>query len=378
MKKVLHISNYYYPHIGGIEQTAFDIVCALKGKYNQKVICFNHEKKTIKDIVDGIEITRVNCQMKISSQSIALDYGRQLNCILKQFNPDIVIFHYPNPFVGFFLEKKLKRKKFKFILYWHLDIIKQKLLKKFFNGQNKHLLKYSDKVITTSQNYLDGSPWLTKFKNKCNIIPSCINTNRLTLNDNTKVISQKIKENFLGKKIVFAFGRHVEYKGLKYLIEASSELDDSYAIIIGGQGPLTNDLKLIAKNDHKIIFIGKISDDELKAYLLCADVFAFPSITKNEAFGLGLAEALYFGVPAVTFTIYGSGVNFVNLDGVTGLEVPNRDYKSFASAIKKICDNEELKNKLSLQAKQRTCDLFMPQNFSDKINSVIDALCEDD
>ena len=47
----------------------------------------------------------------------------------------------------------------------------------------------------------------------------------------------------------------------------------------------------------------------------------FPSITKNEAFGVVLAEAMYCYTPAITFTIEGSGVNWVNLHQVTGLEM---------------------------------------------------------
>ena len=46
MKKILHIPNYYKPHIGGIEQTCHDIVEALAGEYEQKVICFSEDKNT--------------------------------------------------------------------------------------------------------------------------------------------------------------------------------------------------------------------------------------------------------------------------------------------------------------------------------------------
>lgn len=53
-------------------------------------------------------------------------------------------------------------------------------------------------------------------------------------------------------------------------------------------------------------------------------MFAFPSVTKNEAFGVALAEAMYCYTPAVTFTIEGSGVNWVNLNGITGIEVSQR------------------------------------------------------
>lgn len=43
MKKILQISNYLYPNIGGIEQIARDIANAITsdGHYEQKIICFN-------------------------------------------------------------------------------------------------------------------------------------------------------------------------------------------------------------------------------------------------------------------------------------------------------------------------------------------------
>ena len=53
--RILHISNYYFPHIGGIEQTARDCVNALK-EHENKVICFNHEKGSDKDIVDAVAV----------------------------------------------------------------------------------------------------------------------------------------------------------------------------------------------------------------------------------------------------------------------------------------------------------------------------------
>ena len=70
MKKILHIPNYYYPHIGGIEQTAGDCVSALAGEdVEQRVFCFNHEKGTVTDEVNGVPVTRVGCFAKIASQS---------------------------------------------------------------------------------------------------------------------------------------------------------------------------------------------------------------------------------------------------------------------------------------------------------------------
>ena len=41
MKKILHISKYYFPFKGGTEQIAQDCVNSL-ARYKQKIICFNN------------------------------------------------------------------------------------------------------------------------------------------------------------------------------------------------------------------------------------------------------------------------------------------------------------------------------------------------
>ena len=111
-----------------------------------------------------------------------------------------------------------------------------------------------------------------------------------------------------------------------------------------------------------------------KIYLYSCNIFCFPSITKNEAFGIALAEGMYFGKPAVTFTIPGSGVNYVNLDGVTGIECPNCDYKAYAKAIKKLSDDLELRNKMGNAARQRILDNFTAERFKNNILSIVGSL----
>ena len=371
MKKILQITNYMFPHIGGIEQVTRDILNSIGDDYKQKIICFNHEKGTITDEVDGVDVTRVNCQVKVASQSIAISYGKELKKIMKSYNPDVVIFHYPNPFVAHFFKKYLKKKTFKFIIWWHLDITKQKILGKLFKAQNKLLLKYADKIVATSPNYIEGSPWLLPNKDKCIVIPCCVNDDRLKYDNKHVEIAKQIKAKYEGKTICFAFGRHVPYKGLTYLVKASKLLDDNYAILIGGKGPLTEDLMEEAKDDKKVEFLGRISDDELKAYFLACDIFCFPSITKNEAFGIGLAEAMYYAKPVITFNIPGSGVNYVSIKDVTGLEVENQNAELYAEAIKKLASDKELQAKFSKNAKDRVNELFLEAEFKTAVKSLL-------
>lgn len=373
MKKVLHISKYYYPFRGGTEQIAQDCVNSLMGKYEQKVFCFNDGKEDLTDEVDGIDITRAGCFAKVASQSLSTSYGKLLKKTISSFNPDIIIFHYPNPFAAIYLLRYIPVN-CKLAIYWHLDIVKQKLLKQLFIGQNKKLVQRADVLIATSPTYVDGSPWLSSAREKCTVVPNCINVERLQPTPEVMEKAAEIRTQNEGKTICLAVGRHTEYKGFKYLIQAAHLLDDSFQIFITGKGEETENLKAEAGDDKKIHFLGLVDDVELKGYLTAMDIFCFPSITKNEAFGLALAEGMYYGKPAVTFTIPGSGVNYVCLNGEDGIEVPNRDVKAYAEALKKMAADEDMRTRMGAAGKKRVEENFLNTQFKGNILRVVDGM----
>lgn len=375
MEKVLHISKRYPPYIGGIETVCHDVCEAIKGDVEQKVIAFNDGKNTFTEIYDGVEVTRVGVQLTISSQPICLEYKKEIYRLFKEFRPTIIIFHYPNPFAAHYFLKAVDKYKYKgkIILYWHCDIIKQKFLMKFFDKQNKKLINKADKIVVTSPNYLKDTSYLPYYNKDYFVLPCCISDARTHITEKQKELSKKIKEKYTGKKICFFYGRHVEYKGLKYLIEADNYLDDDkIQIIIAGCGPLTKELKEQAKDKSNIEFVGRLTDDEINAYLMACDIFTFPSITRNEAFGISLAEAMYFGRPTVTFEIKGSGVNWVSIDGETGLVAKNSDAKDFAEKIERISSNYDLLSILSSNSVKRANDCFIRDCFYKKTNMLIE------
>lgn len=164
------------------------------------------------------------------------------------------------------------------------------------------------------------------------------------------------------KDIVFFVGRHIQYKGLPHLIEAERMVKSDCAFVIAGKGPLTDELKASC-HSNRVHFVDKISDDDLRYYLYAAKVFAFPSITKNEAFGVALAEAMYCHTPAVTFTIPGSGVNWVSINNKTCLEVPNGDDKAYAAAIDRLLQNNILREQLADNGVRRVKGNFLIHNM---------------
>ena len=68
-KRVLQISNYYTPHIGGIEQTCQYLSEGLKDEYEVKVICFSEDKETkVQETNGDRKSTRLNSSHTLASR----------------------------------------------------------------------------------------------------------------------------------------------------------------------------------------------------------------------------------------------------------------------------------------------------------------------
>ena len=305
VKKVLQISNYYYPHIGGIEQVARDISNVLKdeAEYEVKVICFNENsaddehickrEETIREVIDGVEIIKCGCLAKAASQSLSLTFGKEMRKVMRDFAPDIVIFHYPNPFQAFFLLRDIS-KKAKLVLYWHLDITKQKVLKKLFYGQNRRLIERADVVAGATPIHVNTSEFTPFFGEKKKVLPYMINMEELQLSEDESIKAEAIRNRYPGKKIGFFIGRHIPYKGLKYLIEASKQLKrEDIQILIAGSGELTESLKEQAAGDNKVEFLGRISDADRRAYFKACDFIYFHNAQRGIRTGVGGGDVFW-------------------------------------------------------------------------------------
>lgn len=362
MTKILHISKYYNPHIGGIESTCENIVHILKEskKYQQKIICFGNEKI---DKIDNVPVIRVKSHLKIRSQSIALRYTHVLKKTIKEFKPDVILFHAPNPFVTRSLLKCHYNGKI--IVFHHADIIKQRILKKFVKRYINKLYFKAHKIITTSNEYLNKSDDLINFKNKCTVINLCYRNDNVILHEYEKSAVTRIRNEYLLPIAIFT-GRHVGYKGLEYAIKAFKQVPN-VTFLVAGSGPLTNKLRKLAADSPNIHFIGVLSHKVYRLTLNAADFFVFPSWQKNEAFGISLLEGLAAGKPAITFKIEGSAVNFLNLNGITGIECENGNINQLIKAIETLRDSPDLVKQYGEAAMKRSREMFSYDKFKENI-----------
>lgn len=150
------------------------------------------------------------------------------------------------------------------------------------------------------------------------------------------------------KGTILFFGRIVEYKGLKYLIEAAPKIAETIKnmkIIIAGSGCL-DEYKNIVNSPYFEIHNTFIPDEEVSKYFQRASVLVLPYIEGTQTGIIPIAYA--FKVPVVVTNV-GSIPEVVD-DGVTGYVVPPKDSNSLAEAIIKILSNENLRNKMGENA----------------------------
>jgi glycosyltransferase involved in cell wall biosynthesis len=245
-------------------------------------------------------------------------------------------------------------KRVRLLVHWHSDVINKGILGLILRPLEYMLLVRSDVIVATSQVYADSSNALKLFKKKINIIPIWVPYQK---HEGEGPLLPTILEAQIGsKKIVLAVGRLVHYKGFNVIIQAAQLLAKNSVIVIVGSGPLERELKKAidrAGVNDRVVMTGRLSNEALHSLFKRASLFCLPSISRAEAFGVVLLEAMTYSLPIVAFDIPGSGVPWVNQHGVTGFNVPVGNAKALVDACNLILSCQDLRSRLSSAARQR-------------------------
>lgn len=358
--KILQLGRYFTPHIGGTENVMFDLsMGASTLGIKCDVLCCSETSNFSVDKYGDVNVFRTKTLVKFGSIAISLQQINFLRKISRGY--DIIHVHHPAPIATIAL--LIVRPKCKIVVTWHSDIVKQKLLLQFYKHVQNWLIKRANLIVATSPNYIQGSKALMKYPPKTTYVALGV-----PMPKPVSSTFSELKDRYIGKRVVFSLGRLVEYKGYEHLIDAAKYLDDSYIILIGGHGHLKDQLSTQIKSqnlDAKVKLLGRLQDREIPDYYSICDVFCLSSVTKNEAFGLVLAEAMSYAKPIVATRIEGSGVDWVNQDMLTGRNVPVGDPKALATAIDLICKDDALKKQYAVESEKRYRSIFTKDKMID-------------
>ncbi len=349
--KVLQISKFYPPVMGGIESVAWELTEGLNRLgVSTAVLCSSHRWRSVHQVAkSGYPVVRAGTVGTLLSTSLA----PPMPVLLRRMADaaDVVHLHMPDPMAA--AAFWLARPRAALVVHWHSDVIRQRRALRFYEPLQNWLLHRADAIVATSAPYADASGPLAPWRSKVHVVPIGISDNRSTA---CSVKARALRDLYRGRRVVFSLGRMTYYKGFDILIDAAAMLPEDCVVLIGGEGELLPVLRArIAERGlaDKVHLLGHVNDADLASHFEACDVFCMPSTVRAEAYGVAMLEAMLMGKPTVATDIAGSGVPWVNLHGQTGLNVPVREPAALAAALHDLLFDVRLRERLGAAARRR-------------------------
>jgi rhamnosyl/mannosyltransferase len=285
---------------------------------------------------------------------------------------DCVVLHEPNPIAGTSLWIRTPARRL--VIWHHSDLVRPWWAPATYGRIQRSLYRRADCVIVSSPALVRDSR-LVQCARRVAVIPFGVPLERYRRADpEQRIRVENIRARFPCPLLLFV-GRLVYYKGVSVLIEAADRWPGSIAIV--GEGPLEAELRADVERrglQHRVRFVGRVSDEELPAYFQSCDALVLPSIARTEAFGVVQIEAMAAGRPVIS-TNLPTGVPWVNRDGVSGLVVSPGDARALGAALERLGSEDALRARLADGARLRADALFardrMVQSFKTVIETVV-------
>lgn len=381
--KILHIAKFYPPVPGGMETFVHDLAVAQAAQGHAVRVLAHQDgfaRPTCREAIRGVAVGRVRSFGQAAYVPITPEYPLHLQTLLRRFQPDAIHAHLPNASAFWLLPQNLPCP---LLLHWHADVVASALDRKmgflyhFYRPLETLLLKRADRVIATSRAYRDTSKPLAGFKDKTRVVPLGIDPSRLAgapgARDPEALEPEAGNPETAGAAFtVLSVGRFAYYKGFEYLVRAAERVAGVRFVLVG-DGPRFSAVKKLVRQkglEGRVRLPGQVDADRLRALFAACDLFCLPSVERTEAFGMVLLEAMSLGKPLVTTRVPGSGMNAVNVHGVTGLQVPPADADALAAAIETLHGDRAGCRQMGAAARRRFEGHFSISSVEPQITSL--------
>lgn len=345
-----------------------DFFNALADKYDIRVCLFqdnlNGQKFNYKTIEDQLNFRPIY----LLEKTLGFKHGVLQN--IKQFKPDVIIVsECSTEAVLSIFYRKITGAKYRIV-----SIIDDSYDMLVGNNQFSRLHEIAEKIVLPK---IDGiitveprvADYFKKAYGKSIYFPIIVDEKKARERyQHILPISEQFvdKYNLVGKKLLLFVGRLVEIKNLQMVIPTFRSLEDEdYRLIVVGAGDYESELKELAYNDDRIIFVGRKEGDELYAWYNIAQIFVLPSY--QEPFGAVTNEALLGGCWSLISEKAGSQCLIEN--GVNGYTFSPYNIKDFSDKLK---NSLNMLEPIEYPLKQRPN--LMRLDFALKMKEVLDLL----
>jgi glycosyltransferase involved in cell wall biosynthesis len=356
--RILHISPYYYPSVGGVERFCEEIANRTYRLGNEvHVLTQTVDGQQDEEEIRGIKIHRIKPVMQYSKALITPNIREKI----RDISPDIVHIQGPAPGMVDFIRKDNKTK---ILMTCHNDLsLDHSLAYKILSAAYRtivfrKIIQKIDKLIILSEAFRSQSRFSKVIASvpeyKLTIIPNGVDVEQFSLGNNSK---NEYKDYLSVNSRFFAiFVGSMEplhaYKGVEYLLHAISktrDLDITFGVI--GEGQLKQKYMKIARSLgilDRVSFPGKIDDKMLVSYYRAADLFILPSLSV-EVMPTVMLEAMACGTPIIAART--PGPTAMITEGYNGYLVNTADSEDLAKTIKKAVFNQTKLREMQINAR---------------------------
>jgi glycosyltransferase involved in cell wall biosynthesis len=364
--RVLHAFKGYIPElIGGIPEVISILSKLMCPEIESRVItCSNGRRQHA--LVNGIVVEKIPSFGQLMSMPLSPMFPVAL--IGAARGVDVVAVHQPFPLNDIGIALGLPDH-VALVVHWHSDIHGRRAIMPFLAPLIRHTLRRADAIIVSDPSMISTSRFLVVQAGKCSVIPFGTDVAYWQELDERQCAEvERLRQAY--PRLVAATGRLVSYKGFAILIRALKHVEAT--VVLVGEGPLKTRLERLAKRlgvAERLLLRGAVTRDQLKVYLRAARVFAFPSITPAETFGIAQIEAMAAGLPIVN-TALSTGVPKVSRDGMEAITVAPSDPIELAAAIQRLLDDSLLAERLGQAGLMRAQAKYGQDSFVSRVKRV--------
>jgi glycosyltransferase involved in cell wall biosynthesis len=367
---VLHAYKVFPPDVtGGIPEAIAYIAQGMSSRHQSLILVPRDRGWGRRFTLDGMSVEAVTSFGTAMSSPLAPSFPLRL--AQRARKASLVALHHPFPLndigvaIGFPEHTAL-------VVHWHTKIVGKRPFAAALAPILTHTLARAERIIVSHPALIKNSPFLVRYADKCMVIPYGVHVDYWgELNDTQRRKAAELRARY--PRLVLATGRLVPYKGFQVLIEALRHVDATVMIV--GEGPLEDDLRQTARRlgvGERFVLAGGLSRDDLKVHLQVARMFALPSVTEAEAFGIVQLEAMAAGLPVIN-TDLPTGVPDVARNEREGLTVPPGDPAALAAGINRLLDDEGLARNLGAAGRSRVAVEYRAEVFVKRIEDVYEA-----
>ncbi|WP_287585363.1 glycosyltransferase family 4 protein [Candidatus Borrarchaeum sp.] len=344
--KILQVTPYFFPSVGGIENHVENLAKHLvKNGHEVTIFTSNTHSALQYERRNGIEIFRFDPLLVLFKNPISLKILSKLETIKKY---DVVHAHDEHGFLTNLTAFIRKICRIPLVVTCHGDLVPETFFENIIiTTYEKTLLSFTfknaDSIIALSNAHKISLQRFNVSAKKISVIPNAVISPNLDTIKGSKFIK---KHRLQGKKIILFVGQLLQRKGIQYLLKAMRNIkkhDLNSILIIIGKGPFQSELENISKKlgiEKYVRFFGFVTKDELLEAYAAATVFVLPSLA--EGLPTVILEAMAFSKPVVATKIKSYPKSF---DKVLKF-APTKDFEALASEIISILKDQSLAHKL--------------------------------